>query len=87
VDEAPKSHRFEVQQLIQMKQWQRENQNQNQHRNQRVLGAQFSLNPPRATGESRDQIISGEHEMEKIETLENIIADRLRVISDLDNKL
>jgi len=25
--------------------------------------------------------------MEKIETLENIIADRLRVISDLDNKL
>ena len=52
-----------------------------------MLGAQFSLNPPRTTGESRDQIISGEHEMEKIETLENIIADRLRVISDLDNKL
>jgi len=25
--------------------------------------------------------------MEKIETLENIIADRLRVISDLDTKL
>jgi hypothetical protein len=52
-----------------------------------VLGAQFSLNPPRTIGESRDQIISGEHEMEKIETLENIIADRLRVISDLDSKL
>ncbi len=52
-----------------------------------MLGAQFSLNPPRLTGESHDQIVSGEHEMEKIETLENIIADRLRVISDLDTKL
>ena len=38
--------------------------------------------------QSTNHIVSGEHDMgEKVETLENIIADKLRAISDLDSKL
>lgn len=84
-NDPPRSARFEVQQVVQMRQWQKEKNPINS----------VALKPVHnhiTTGyntQSTNQILSGEHDVvaEKVETLENIIADKLRAINDLDNKL